>query len=255
MTMPWDHEISNKWPAARLSGPDVGIEQAMEYILRTDCAIESPIYICNDRRFCEEFTRLLGYDDSNWEYHNHFLAELGHVRLNHLSSNWIASPYIGGPHGPVSPFGLVRLAKNFGKWPSLEVIETDLTKVAKVFPWLSFDLWLWDSPDEGGAVRWGSDPTHAWALADGDWRRVPTEGACNGKAVPAEYDMTQVLSSIAVGSRRETTWTIDQIKHMWGDRFRQAAEAYTKKSGENERSQSALSEGEAKQDADAQDQK
>ena len=222
---PWTHEIANKWPAARAIGPNVSAENALEYIRRTDTAFDSPEYACNDRTFCSRLAKLLRYpEDFNgaWDGWNAFKEEFGRVDLEHLGTRWIASSYIGGPDGLVSPLGEVRLAHNFGKWPSIEEVESDLEKVSKAFPWLAFDLWLWDSHEEGDAVRWGSDPTHAWAVGDGTWRRAPTAGACAGKKVPQEHDQSASLLGIAMGTRSETTFPISRIEEMWGGKIREA---------------------------------
>lgn len=40
--MIWDREITTKWPAARLLGPSVSRELALEYIRRTDDALRWP---------------------------------------------------------------------------------------------------------------------------------------------------------------------------------------------------------------------
>ncbi len=160
-TPPWDHGFANKWPAARAVGPNVTREQALEFIFRTDDALVRPEHQCNDRHFCHALRKLIGEPEAvegewaeQWRQQEAFAAALGHIGLIHLSSSWVASSYIGGPGGLVSPVGEVRLAQNFGKWPNNEEIEADLAAVSSAFPWLAFSLWLWDSPDEDAAVRW-----------------------------------------------------------------------------------------------------
>lgn len=140
-------EISNKWPAARLSGPDVSTENALEYIRRTDSCLINPEHKFNNRYFEDQLSYMIGNPyisgdlkdfQKSWAWQEKYSESFGHVELEHLGSSYVASSYIGGPNGTVSPSGKVSRANNFGKWPSVEEVEDDLNKIAESFPWLSF---------------------------------------------------------------------------------------------------------------------
>ena len=51
--------ITAKWPTARLVGPNVTVEQALDFIWRTDHALQHPEYATNDRDFNNAQTCLL----------------------------------------------------------------------------------------------------------------------------------------------------------------------------------------------------
>ncbi len=216
----WDHEISVKWPAARLVGPNVTKEQALDYIFRTDAAMRGDCF-CNDYDFEKELAALLDYPDwRQWEKREALIAKRGLLTLEHLGSAWVASAFIMGPGGPVHPNGEVRLAENFGKWPAVAEIENDLSIIAPAFPWLTFRLALWDYDSEGDAVA-VYPATHAWALESGKWERIEPEAAIPQGQMPHEGDMMAAVNRIAFmpARSRETTWTVEQIKEMWGDRL------------------------------------
>lgn len=213
-------EIANKWPAARLVGPNVTVEQAEDYIWKTDHALQSPRFACNDREFCHELAEWVGYpsdtEQTKWEAWSNTCDRRGWIELTHLESNWVASSYIFGPTGPVHPNGEVRLCKNFGKWPSIEEVETDLAKVAEAFRWLRFTLALWDSPDEDEAVDRGDQPDFAWKLTDGGFERIPAEGAFDSIPIPRPPSIEQAVMGVLGGGRKETTWPMSVLKDKWG---------------------------------------
>lgn len=229
--MTWDHEINSKWPPVRVTGPKVTEAQALDYILRTDANLVSAEYACNDRAFCSELDAYIGnpfkdaMDARRWEWKEVHARALGHLRLDHFGSNWVASSYIGGPNGLVSPQGDVRIAKNFGKWPSVAQIEDDLTVLAKAFPWLACSVWLWDNPDE--EIPWGSDPTHAWDVGAGAWARVATNGATKGKTMPEGLNVEAAALRIALmrSSDRETSWRMGDINRLFGLQIERARDA------------------------------
>lgn len=217
------NEISKKWPAARLLGPKVTKEQALDFIFRTDTAIQCPLHCCNDRVFEKRLANLLGYpkeDESRAEYFKHMdelHKKLNLICLEYLSSNWVASSFISGPNGPVSPDGEVKLAKNFGKWPSIEEIENELTIIAEEFPWLKFKLGI--KNDEMSHDYNPESFDFAWDLSEGKWSRISTINLFD--TIPKTESVCESIKRFA-NRRRETTWTIDQIKDMWGDRIKQA---------------------------------
>lgn len=216
--------IFTKWPAARLIGPIVSVGNAMEFIRRTDGFLVGDGFT-NNRHFRTEYEKLSGLRDGvppledfelYWNRKEKFKEAFGHVRLEHLASHWVASAYIGGPDGPVSPSGKVILVKNFGKYPSESEIEEDLTAIAENFPWLTFDLSVWGHLEEGDEGL----PSNSWHLENGSWEVVE----------PKELKVSEpdVITSFIAGlgnPRREQTWDIGQIKHLWGSQIAEARAA------------------------------
>lgn len=228
-------DIHVKWPAARLYGIPVKPEQALEFIRRTDYALMNPIYCCNNRQFEKDLCELMGFpgpDDQikDWQAYydmtDRFKKAFGYVELEHLSSHWVASAYVGGPHGPVHPDGTISLAMNFGKWPTVEEIETDLKLVSENFPWLSFMLFLWNCEGEKDSVT-DHDPTHGWHVTGGHMTRVGSPATnMDQYALPAPAGMDAFIHSIQIGDpNREITWSIQQLKLMWGVKIHAAHEA------------------------------
>lgn len=217
MMMEDEGDISVKWPAARLLGPDVALEHALEFIRRTDAALVGNGFT-NNRLFERDLNSLIGLPDDDdfrerWNFQERFSQQFDHVPLEHLGSHWIASAYIGGPNGPVSPSGKVRLAKNFGKWPNVEEIEADLRNIADNFDWLIFDLSVWGHQEEDDSGL----PSHTWHLEGGSFARVEP------MTIPIQEPDT--LASFFAGMNnplREQTWTIKQIDGMWGQKIREA---------------------------------
>ena len=224
----WNRDyIVNKWPAARLVGPNVTKEQALDFIWKTDSALQHPEYACNDRQFNEELCEWLGYgkketfENFQEKYKEWYkkLEKRGQIQLAYLESNLVASSYIYGPMGPVNPNGEVRLARNFGKWPSIEEVENDLRTIGENFLWMSFTLAIWDNaetPTE--SVDMDEPPTFAWKLKNGEFERVPTDTAFGEIPIPQEPDMESTILTRFSGSGHETTWPMSMIKEMWGDR-------------------------------------
>ena len=206
-------EIHNKWCPVRLIGPNVSPDKALEFIRRTD---DSFSYVgCNDRNFCDRFEALIGIDD--YEARRRFLEAFDHLALGHLASHWIASAWIHGPSGPVWPTGKVSLAKNFGKWPNIAEVESDLEIIAQNFDWLTFDLALWDTEETTDG-----DPTHRWSVQQGGWSRV--ESGAPAPQWPSEPDSDTSLMAVMFKSpsARETTWPVEHIDRMWGAQIRNA---------------------------------
>lgn len=233
--------IASKWPAVRIIGPDVSVENARDFILRTDRALVSFWSTGNNRDFQRAYSHFLGFqsagdfhnigdDGYDWTPYNNaqnlwnrFETALGHISVGGFASNWVHSCYVGGPDGLVSPTGKVELAKNFGKWPSEEDIERDLERLAAAFPWLSFKMALWDYPEEAEAVEeLGKPATMAWELANGTFKRVDAN-ILDGEELPKSYSMDAVIKRINSGRESETTFSMLEIEKIWGKQLLEAA--------------------------------
>jgi len=211
--------INTKWPAARLRGPNVSIENALEFIRRTDGFLVGDGFT-NDRDFEIRYKRMAGFPEEGgdwserWKWLNQFKEKFGHIDLEHLASHWVASTYIGGPDGPVSPSGKVLLANNFGKWPSTDEVEADLTKIAEAFPWLTFDLSIWGHTEEGDE----GPPSVSWHLEGGSWSVIEPK-----ILQVSEPDVITMFMTSFSRPGRERSWEVPQIEEMWGDQIKAAA--------------------------------
>lgn len=223
MTNLWTRgDIGCKWAPYLIYGPSVQVADALEFIRRTDRALIHPDFACNARRFCNQLKTLINAPGDNgretWEWISRFEKAFGCVELEHFQSSWVASSWIGGPSGPVSPAGKVHKVANFGKWPSVSEIEADLDKLRE-FTWLTMSVYVWDSSQEEAV----GDPDFGWKLANGAWERttdLPTEERREG-------DLISMVRAIAFmpSEARECTWSIDQIRDMWGAQIEAARES------------------------------
>lgn len=222
-----DHGIGCKWAPVLVYGPKVSVENALEFIRRTDYSLVEPKYSCNDRAFEEELQELLGTSDIDnlenfnevWKKNQVFQEAFGHIPLSHLSSNWVACSYIFGPHGPVHPDGTVYMTRNFGKWPSIEEVETELDKLRE-FNWLTLNVYLWDNYEE----KYEGDPTYGWKLSNGYWQRITEMPNLSPEKEDIGKVTEKLVASLTFGRARdrECTWSVAQIKEMWGDKISEA---------------------------------
>lgn len=222
--------ISNKWPAVRAVGPTVSVDLAENFIWRTDAALQYPQYFCNDHQFETNLRNWLGFPIREEDGLNGFQEKMDEWQdtlrrrrqiphLNHFASHWVGSSYVFGPHGLVHPNGEVRLAQNFGKWPSVEEIEVELGILARNFKWLKFTMALWDNQDEAAAVERGDQPDMAWSFGDGTWKRIQARGVFDNIPIPAPPPLDQAMAAIIVGNSRETTWPFEMLKEKFKDRI------------------------------------
>ena len=216
-------DIENKWPALRMVGPNVSRAQAMDFIWRTDFALQWPGSCCNDDSFCDELSDWLGFPHgvesikerlATWDK---MCRNRGQVFLHHLESNWVGTFSIYGPSGIVHPDGTVSLATNIGKWPTIEEIERDLEQLVSIAPWLSCVVGLWDMytviEDGEDCIHNGAQPDFCWVLENGSWERAPANRSVFGSIpIPA----TPCGSII---SRIENTWSMVEIENQWRARL------------------------------------
>lgn len=151
-----------KWPAMIVRGTPVTPEQAKEIIRRTDRSFQRGIS-GNDHEFNRRLAVRLGLPKSlhPWDARENksfgsetFRAELeeeeawkvcwGVIETEYVKNDWIASSYIGGPHGWCSPNGTISYNENVGKYPGIGDIRDDWTKIAEAFPFLELTATLMD---------------------------------------------------------------------------------------------------------------
>jgi hypothetical protein len=234
--------FASKWPATLIWGDSIDPVEAMEIIRRTDYALSYPIYVCNDHSFNEKLTQLLwgrSSDDDDqsqavrsalWDAHNDWLESFEHINeLNHLNNHWVASSYISGPHGWVHPDGTIMQFQNSGKWPDCDEFNSDLDLIVKHFPTLKFNIAFWDMemstlleqnvrPEPTFGYRVNGDGTYDLVsvmledLPDGCFASIPSTDS--------------FVLSIVSNSRKETTWTIQELKDMWGEKIEAAKKKF-----------------------------
>lgn len=144
-----------KWPQMYTTGKPVTVEQAKEIIRRTDLFF----LMCgsgNDRKFEKKVMKQLRMPNPEWRYKNtddinNFFRErdVFHerwrvIQTNYVHNDWIASSFIGGPHGWVHPDGTIGYMDNVGKWPSTEELIEDWRLIVKEFPFLDLGITLMD---------------------------------------------------------------------------------------------------------------
>ena len=142
-----------KWPAMIVRGTSVTVEQAREIIRRTDTAFQRGIS-GNDRVFNEKLAErmelprgsVLRWDENmtgeDYAALDAWRERWGVIDSEYITNRWIASTYIGGPHGWCHPDGTIRFDTNVGKWPSVEEIFQEWTRVAAAFPFLDLTATL-----------------------------------------------------------------------------------------------------------------
>ncbi len=156
---------------AFVTGKTVTPEQAKEILFRTDSSLAFPSEYSfgNDRRFRDRCIKLFGWDrliafgekvraasnldgaarekalaqllpdgvSSDWDIGQLWANEMGYISTSYVKNDWLASAYIGGPHGWMSPAGNVHHdGHNWGKWPSVEEIVEDWKKLLEAFPYI-----------------------------------------------------------------------------------------------------------------------
>jgi len=154
-----------KWPMAFVTGKSVTVEQAKEIIFRTVTSLSSPSEygFGNDRAFRERCINVFGWrplvaltnkwyqmteDErkawadkhdlpSPWVLNQAWADKMGYVSTSYVNNSWLASAYIGGPHGWCSPQGNIHSdGHNYGKWPSVDEIVADWETLLAAFPFI-----------------------------------------------------------------------------------------------------------------------
>jgi hypothetical protein len=160
-----------KWPQMLVTGKPVTIEQAKDIIFATDTTLTSTWVIGgNDRDFSNWFKEITGYgkiNSDNWRTkkpYSEMSAEeqkadrdlqnrvwrageavrerADFLGTTYVSNSWADCSFIFGPHGWCHPDGNISYIDNVGKWPSVEEIFNDWTKIAKRWTFLDLHVTL-----------------------------------------------------------------------------------------------------------------
>jgi hypothetical protein len=148
-----------KWPAFAVKGEQVTEDQAHEILFRTNSWPSS----CNDdewEKIVNETTECPSYPDGaeGWREYGD-LAEAWNekykiLELEYLRNSRVMSAYVGGPHGWCNWDGQIGCdSYNIGKWPSVENVYEEWSRIAEAFPYLDLRCQLWSGEqcqtDEG----------------------------------------------------------------------------------------------------------
>ena len=140
-----------KWPQMIVTGKSVTVEQAKNIILRTDDFLTDPYEYAggNNHRFNTQYRKMAGLDrikKNDWAKLHIFGAklreEIGNVDCEYVQNTWASCAFIFGPHGWCWPDGTIQYVDNVGKWPSVETILEEWTKLAAAFPYLQLNVTL-----------------------------------------------------------------------------------------------------------------
>lgn len=134
-----------KWPALLVVGEKVTPQQAQEINIRTSSL---PYLSTNNRKFSAEVYEYL-YKVKNltnyWDYTGdiNVTEEYGILELEYLQNQYIASAWIGGPHGWCDWQGNIFANNyNIGKWPSVSQVYQEWCLIAHTFPFLNLQCQL-----------------------------------------------------------------------------------------------------------------
>lgn len=141
-----------KWPAIKIIGKPISIEQAKDIIFRCDPFLTDIFgYIGgNDHEFAEEYFRKSGLErlkDRSEDVYDVFYEHFGIIsnRLQYLEIDLGSSSYIYGPTGWCNINGEIYLEnKNIGKWPTVLEIYDDWKIIAEAFPYLDLICTVFD---------------------------------------------------------------------------------------------------------------
>lgn len=138
-----------KWPQMRVVGRNITPEQAKEVIFRTDEFMTDTCRYSggNNHEFNAAYRRMAGLDglDSSDDFQSmmgrfdierKIREKVGFIDLSYIQNNWASCSFIFGAHGWCHPDGTLFYQDNVGKWPSMEVLTDDWSKVAVAFPFL-----------------------------------------------------------------------------------------------------------------------
>lgn len=204
-----------KWPAMVVVGEDVTSDQAAEILVRTD----SWGLGTNDKAW-ERRVREIANLPSPWEPEANievmkqrwareelFRADLGALSLEYLSNSWIASAYIGGPHGWCDWNGRIySVGHNIGKWPGAEMVLDEWQKIAAAFPYLK----LWCQLYNGEQCELGVRPIVEYVVAEG---RATAQAPTAREVQSSERDISAEVRAIAIGmAGRERGCTAEQLE-------------------------------------------
>lgn len=188
-----------KWPGVFITGKSVTPEQAKEIIFRTDSSVSRPSEYMggNDRNFQARCATKFGWGpylglekhmfaregeegfairqknfdilEANgypnaWAVGDAWKTEMGYIDTQYVYNSYMSNAYIGGPCGWMGLTGNIHFeGHNYGKWPSVEDIESDWKLLAAAFPYLDLVCTLYNEE----AMTEGGRPVCSIVVKDG----------------------------------------------------------------------------------------
>lgn len=160
-----------KWPQMLVTGTPVTVDQAKEIIFATDTTLTSTwMGGGNDRKFQDWIKEITGYNKINpddwrarkpfsemtdeekiadrdlqnrrWQAEAALQERAGFLSTEYVSNSWASCAFIFGAHGWCHPTGNISYIDNVGKWPSVEDIFKDWSKIAKRWNFLNIYVTL-----------------------------------------------------------------------------------------------------------------
>ena len=195
--------ITCKWPGLIVKGDDIPVDLALEINLRTSYWPPST----NAHDYASALVeRAIGRrPKALWDFKDgkEAASALGALDLCHLRNAWLASCWIGGPHGWCRPDGRIWCnSHNIGKWPSEEAVEADLRAIARTWPMLRFRVQVLDREhSETGPAT----VTDQWNVSDGNvLAEPPSERLDNGRSSEWAWDWDAPTDQREIGIPLET---------------------------------------------------
>jgi hypothetical protein len=139
-----------KWPQCVMVGKPVTIEQAKEILSRTDMFFQG--FGSNARSFDNAIWDEIGIEHSYqiedlrayYKRKYNFAKKHKLIDLEYLYNGYISNCYVGGCHGWCHPNGTIHFRDNIGKWPEWNEIYKECKTLAKAFPFLDMQVYLFN---------------------------------------------------------------------------------------------------------------
>ena len=139
-----------KWPQCVIVGKPVTIEQAKDILVRTDMFFKG--FGGNAVSYNQDIWKEIGieysYDIKDWvayyKQKNAFWKKHKIIELEYLDNGYISNCYVGGCHGWCHPNGTIHFRENIGKWPEWNEIYKECKAIAKAFPYLDMQVYLFN---------------------------------------------------------------------------------------------------------------
>lgn len=113
--------ITTKWPGVVIVGKPLTPEQVIDVVFNT----LPRIWRNEDHLFAQQVKDLAGFNSS-----------CPGTQPRYFSNSIVPSSWPGGNENYVHHDGTIFMWHNIGKWPSDDVVQTDLEKIAKQFPFI-----------------------------------------------------------------------------------------------------------------------
>lgn len=155
-----------KWPQMLVMGKDITHDQAKEIIFATDTGLTNTYRMFgNNKAFVNDFNERVGYNkidrlfvdliessrEGKTRIESYLMNDIysarevieeraGFLSCEYVKNNWASSSFIFGAYGWCHPTGKIRFIDNVGKWPAVQDVYNDWSKLAE--RWKFLDLYV-----------------------------------------------------------------------------------------------------------------